>query len=200
VDCYSHQHVIVRSEAVDALGGDFVELATPELDAAMDALLRAYQLDFHLREPRVASVSMGELTRKEVRFYGGAAESAVWSYLFETSGVLLQCADLPAETLVQLAAHVSKQAKEIEVHYGQLAACARALAQQLGAPSPVGGLPADVQKLLQTAAGHDAKAQEMAALRQNAEAAWLLPGLPRRYQLQPTRYAWVRNTQPRGHE
>ena len=81
---HSHHHKINRHEARKILGDDHVEFASPELEAAMDALLLQYEDDFKLRQPFFLSAYMGNDTEKDARFVGGIIESGRGSYIFET--------------------------------------------------------------------------------------------------------------------
>ena len=101
---FSHLHMIGRNESLEILGDDHVQFADEPLAAAMDELLRAYEDDFHMREPFYVAHFMQEDRQKEVRFVGGAIESANWSYLHDTEGMLYQFSDVPANVQVQLPA------------------------------------------------------------------------------------------------
>ena len=81
---HSHHHKINRHEARKILGDDHVEFASPELEAAMDALLLQYEDDFKLRQPFFLSAYMGNDTEKDARFVGGIIELGRGSDIFET--------------------------------------------------------------------------------------------------------------------
>lgn len=92
---YSHVHMINRHEARSLLG-EQVEFASPDLDAALDQLLRCYEDDFTIRNPLFLASFMGtESNTKDVRFVGGAVESRTASYQFVTEGLVFQFTRLP---------------------------------------------------------------------------------------------------------
>lgn len=103
-DFYSHLHMINRQEARDILGDAHVEFTTDKLASLLDELLRGYEEDFKLRRPFFLNAHLGDDREKEVRFIGGAVESKVWSYLFETKANVRQNSALPANVQVQLPA------------------------------------------------------------------------------------------------
>jgi hypothetical protein len=98
---YSHLHMINRHEGSEILGDRIVH-ADRGLAAALDDLLRCYELDFKLRRPFVLGGFMGDDQEKTARFIGAAVESRAWSYLYETTATISQTSKLPQGVQVQL--------------------------------------------------------------------------------------------------
>lgn len=98
---YSHLHMIDRHEARSILG-ERVELASPELSAVLDRLLRAYEDSFDLRRPFFLKRFLDGKPVAEVRFIGGVVESAAWSYLYETKAAIRQISRVPPNVQIQI--------------------------------------------------------------------------------------------------
>jgi hypothetical protein len=94
-----HDHQLAVSEARYR---SHVEFATPELEAALDALLQQYEGDFDLRHPFFLARYMDNDVQKDARFIGGVVESADWSYLFETSMIIRQYLAPPTGVQIQV--------------------------------------------------------------------------------------------------
>lgn len=97
----SHLHMINRHEAKEILG-DRVELADDALAVELDSLMRLYEDHFELRRPLIVGALMGDTLRQDFRCIGGVVESAVWSYLHETAGVVSQASVVPPNIQIQL--------------------------------------------------------------------------------------------------
>jgi len=99
---YSHLHMINREEAQEILGANRVEYAGNKLEELLDALLRTYEDDFHLRQPFFLNAHLGDDLQKEARFIGGTLESPKWAYIYETNALLRQRSVVPANVQIQL--------------------------------------------------------------------------------------------------
>lgn len=102
VEPYSHLHMINRHEAKEILGNKQVVFADGKLEAALDSMLREYENTFDLRKPLFLPRLMKDKIENEVRFVGGAVESAKWGYLFVTSAKITKFSELPPNVAVQL--------------------------------------------------------------------------------------------------
>lgn len=92
---YSHVHAISRSEAKDILGEEQVEFADDKLEVCLDALLRAYELTFKLREQYLLKEHIQNIPRFEVSYCGAILESLNRSYIFKTRGTWSQTSKMP---------------------------------------------------------------------------------------------------------
>jgi len=99
---YSHLHMINRNEARSILGDDKVEAAKPELESALDGLLRMYEDTFKLREEFFLNAYLEDKARADARFIGGVLESVSWAYIFETRLIFSQNSRIPPNVQVQL--------------------------------------------------------------------------------------------------
>jgi len=98
----SHNHMICRQEAAEILGERHVVGAPPQLDAALDALLRKYEDDFALREPFLPAELMGDDLEKPCRLIGAVVESRAWGYVYETEATVRQYSVSPEGVPVQM--------------------------------------------------------------------------------------------------
>jgi len=98
----SHSHMISRAEAAAILGEEHVAFASRELDAALDALLRRYEDDFHLREPFLAADHIGDDLEKPCRFIGAVIECRTWGYVYETEAAMRQYSVSPEGVPIQM--------------------------------------------------------------------------------------------------
>jgi len=99
---YSHYHSIDRTEAAGILGDERVKFASPELETALDKLLREHENDFELRKPFFVAHFLKNDPEKTARFIGGAVESSERSYLFETNVSMKQFPKVPQGVQFQL--------------------------------------------------------------------------------------------------
>jgi hypothetical protein len=99
---YSHLHAINRLEALEIIGPEKIEFASPELSNALDCLLREYEDNFRLRKPFLVNGFMGNDTEKEARFIGGTVESTDWSYLLESKYAFKQYSIMPPNLNIQI--------------------------------------------------------------------------------------------------
>ena len=99
---YSHVHAISRNEASSLLGDDQIVYANEDLEVALDALLRAYENTFNLRDQYILSNEMTNQTSKEVSYFGGVFECANRAYIFKTMGTWFQLSKIPPQVQLTL--------------------------------------------------------------------------------------------------
>lgn len=101
-ESYSHLHMICRHEARDVLGEETIEFAPKDLSEKLDNLLRGYEVHFQLRKDFFLNSFIGDGLREDVRFIGGAIESSIWSYLYETNAIIQQSSRIPPNVQLQI--------------------------------------------------------------------------------------------------
>ena len=94
--------MICCQEATEILGEEMVECAAEELSEKLDILLRTYEVHFKMRSDFFLNAFIGNEREKPVRFIGGAIESTVWSYLYETHAIIKQTSRIPQNIQLQV--------------------------------------------------------------------------------------------------